>query len=202
LLHRGVIVAEAIQLPKSTVDRPARFPYDLRNRFCITVKNFENYGILGMIDEIDMQILMLLQENGRLANAAIAEQVGLTTSTVFERIKKLEKRGVIQRYVAVIDPVALGKPITAFVRLVLGADGRDHYLACKRQFAEVCQAEPDVLECHTVAGEDCYILKVRVASTGQLEELIERLRSTAPITKSTTNIVLSTFKEETKVSNQ
>ena len=152
-----------------------------------------------MIDEIDTQILNLLQENGRLANAAIAEQVGLTTSTVFDRIKRLEKRGVIQRYVAVVDPAALGKPITAFVRLVVGADTNDDYLASKRQFAEVCLAEPDVLECHTVAGEDCYILKVRAANTGQLEALIERLRSQATITRTTTNIVLSTFKEETKV---
>jgi Lrp/AsnC family leucine-responsive transcriptional regulator len=55
------------------------------------------------------------------------------------------------------------------------------------------------LECHTVAGEDCYVLKVRVANTGQLEALIERLRSQANVTRTTTNIVLSTFKEETKV---
>lgn len=153
-----------------------------------------------MIDETDAQILMLLQENGRLANAAIAEQVGLTTSTVFDRIKRLEKRGVIQRYVAVVDPVALGKPITAFVRLVVGADDQGDYLTSKRRFAEVCRAEPDVLECHTVAGEDCYILKVRVAHTGELEALIERLRSQALVTRTTTNIVLSTFKEETTVS--
>ncbi len=150
-----------------------------------------------MIDEIDGQILNLLQENGRLSNAAIAEQVGLTTSTVFDRIKRLEKRGVIQRYVAVVDPVALGKPITAFVRLVVGAD--EDYSISKRQFAETCLAEPEVLECHTVAGEDCYVLKVRVANTAQLEALIERLRSQAMVTRTITNIVLSTFKEEIKV---
>lgn len=152
-----------------------------------------------MIDEIDRQIVMLLQADGRLSNAAIAEQVGLTTSTVFDRIKKLERRGVIQRYTAVVDAAALGKPITAFVRLVVGSDSQDNYRASKEQFAEVCRAEPDVLECHTVAGEDCYILKVRVATTRQLEELIERLRSHTLITRSTTNIVLSTFKEETKI---
>lgn len=153
-----------------------------------------------MIDEIDGKILMLLQENGRMANAAIAEQVGLTTSTVFDRIKKMEKRGLIQRYVAIVDAAALGKPITAFVRLVVGADPGEGYPQSKRQFAEVCLAEPEILECHTVAGEDCYILKVRVATTGQLESLIERLRSHATITRTTTNIVLSTFKEETLVS--
>jgi Lrp/AsnC family leucine-responsive transcriptional regulator len=60
---------------------------------------------------------------------------------------------------------------------------------------EVCLAEPDVLECHGVAGEDCYILKVRVANPQELERLIERLRSNAQISRSITNIVLSTFKE-------
>ncbi len=152
-----------------------------------------------MIDEIDRQIVMLLQENSRLSNAAIAEQVGLTTSTVFDRIKKLEKRGVIQRYVTMVDPAALGKPITAFVRLVVGSDSHEGYLASKQQLSEVCLAEPDILECHTVAGEDCYILKVRSASTGQLEALIERLRSHALVTRTTTNIVLSTFKEDIKI---
>lgn len=153
-----------------------------------------------MIDEIDREILMLLQENGRLSNAAIAEQVGLTTSTVFDRIKKLEKKGIIQKYVAVVDPAALGKSITAFVRLVVGTDGQEPYIESKQQFSEICQTEPDVLECHTVAGEDCYILKVRVGSTNELEKLIERLRSHGLVTKTTTNIVLSTFKEESTVS--
>lgn len=152
-----------------------------------------------MIDETDRRILMLLQENGRLSNAAIAEQVGLTTSTVFDRIKKLEKKNVIKKYVAIVDPDALGKPITAFIRLVVGADGADNYRQSKRQFSDVCLAEPEVLECHTVAGEDCYILKVRVATTSHLEKLLERLRCHALITKTTTNIVLSTFKEDTKV---
>ncbi len=152
-----------------------------------------------MIDEIDRHILMLLQDNGRYSNTAVAEQVGLTTSTVFDRIKKLEKKGVIQRYVAIVDPDLLGKPITAFVRLVVGSDSPEDYQRCKQQFAEVCLAEPEILEWHTVAGEDCYILKVRVATTSQLEILLERLRSHALVTKTTTNIVLSTFKEDTKI---
>lgn len=153
-----------------------------------------------MIDEIDREILMLLQENGRLSNAAIAEQVGLTTSTVFDRIKKMEKKGIIQKYVAIVDPAALGKSITAFVRLVVSSVEPEDFLQSKRQLLDICQAEPDILECYTVAGEDCYILKVRVSSTKALEGLIERLRSHFIVTKTTTNIVLSTFKEDTKIS--
>ena len=153
-----------------------------------------------MIDEVDAKIVMLLQEDGRLSNAAIAEEVGLTTSTVFDRIKKLEKRGVIKKYVAVVDPETVGKSITAFIRLVVGVTGNAEYASCKQAFAEACVAEPAVLECHTIAGDDCYMLKVRVGSPQELEQLLEKLRSYAHVTKSTTNIVLSTFKEESTIS--
>ncbi|MCP4418925.1 MAG: Lrp/AsnC family transcriptional regulator [Chloroflexi bacterium] len=153
-----------------------------------------------MIDEIDAQMLDLLQTDGRLTNAAIAEKVGLTTSTVYERVKKLEKKEIIQRYVAVVDPNKLGKPITAFIRLVIGTAPGEDYAVGKREFVAKCQAEADVLECHSVAGEDCYVMKVRVASTAALENLLEDLRSYGLIAKSTSSIVLSTFKEETKIS--
>lgn len=152
-----------------------------------------------MIDEIDAKILDLLQADGRLANVAIAEQVGLTTSTVFERVKKLEKKGIIQRYIAVVDPQKLGKPITAFVRLVIGTAPGEDYAACKQDFVARCQAEPDILECHSVAGEECYLLKVRVATTADLEKLLERLRTYTLVAKSTSSIVMSTFKEETGI---
>ncbi|WP_420628157.1 Lrp/AsnC family transcriptional regulator [Candidatus Leptofilum sp.] len=149
-----------------------------------------------MFDEKDAQILDLLQADGRLSNAAIAEHVGLTTSTVFERIKKLEKKGIIQKYVALVDPQKLGKPITAFVRLVIGTAPGEDYAACKQNFVAQCLAEPDILECHSVAGEECYLLKVRVGNTGELERLLERVRTYTLVAKSTSSIVMSTFKEE------
>ena len=152
-----------------------------------------------MIDEIDAQILDLLQADGRMSNAAIAEQVGLTTSTVFERIKKMEKRGIIQRYVAIVDPDLLGKSITAFIRLIIGTAPGEDYAACKQDFVAQCLAEPDILECHSVAGEECYLLKVRVANTGELEKLLERIRTYAMVTRSTSSIVMSTFKEEMRI---
>lgn len=152
-----------------------------------------------MIDEIDRQIVMLLQADTRLSNAAIAEQVGLTASTVFERVKKLERKGIIQQYTAVINPAALGKPITAFIRLVVGTAADEQYTAAKANFVNACLREPDVLECHSVAGEDCYVLKVRAATPQELEKLLERLRSNAVVTRSTTNIVLTTFKESSRV---
>jgi Lrp/AsnC family leucine-responsive transcriptional regulator len=150
-----------------------------------------------MFDEIDHKIILLLQENARLSNAALAEAVGLTISTVHERVKKLERKGVIKGYVAVVDAAALGKPITAFIRLMVGAQA--DYIESKNRVEAVCQAEPDVLECHGVAGEDCYVLKVRVANPRELERLIERIRTQASIARSTTSIVLSTFKEGSTV---
>jgi Lrp/AsnC family leucine-responsive transcriptional regulator len=152
-----------------------------------------------MIDEIDKQILMLLQVDGSLSNAAIAEEVGLTASSVYERVKKLENKGIITGYVAVVDAEAVGKTITAFIRLTVGARAGEDYVTAKYRFMELCLAESDVLECHGVAGADCYVLKVRVAHPKALEKLVERLRNNAMITSSVSSIVLTTFKETTAV---
>jgi Lrp/AsnC family leucine-responsive transcriptional regulator len=151
-----------------------------------------------MIDDIDRQIVLLLQEDARLSNAALAEKVGLTVSTVHERVKKLEKKGVIRGYVALVDAEALGKPIMAFIRLTVGTTPGD-YLESKNRVVEVCQREADVLECHGVAGEDCYIIKVRAATPQDLERLIERIRCSAQVSRSVTSIALSTCKESTVV---
>ena len=151
-----------------------------------------------MIDEIDQKIITLLQQDSRLSSAALAEKVGLTGSTIYERIKKLERKGIIKKYVAVADAAALGKPITAFIRLSVGTTA-GNYIESKNSVMDVSAEEPDILECHGVAGEDCYVLKVRVASPQELERLIERIRCRADVTRSTTSIVLSTFKEETLV---
>lgn len=152
-----------------------------------------------MIDEIDRQILLLLQEDARLSNAAIAEKVGLTSSSVHERVKKLERRGVIKGYVALVDPEALGKSITAFIRLTVGSSVALGYMEAKDNVVSLCREEPAVLECHGVAGEDCYILKVRVAEPQDLEKLLERIRCSGLISRSVSSIVLTTIKETTKV---
>ena len=146
-----------------------------------------------MIDEIDRKIIALLQADARLPNAVLAEQVGSTSSTVHERVKKLERKGIIKGYVAVVDPELLGKSITAFIRLSLGAVA--DYVESKHCVIAFCEHEPDVLECHGVAGEDCYVLKVRVSSPTELERLIERIRSDVAVSRSISSIVLSTIKE-------
>lgn len=152
-----------------------------------------------MIDDIDRQLLHLLQEDCRLSNAALAEAVGLTASSVFERVKKLEKQGIIQKYVAVVDAAAVGKPITAFIRLTIATPPDDSYRIAKQNMATLCRSVAAVQECHSVSGTDCYLLKVRVASTIELENLLEQLRDSAFITGSISHIVLSSFKESTYV---
>lgn len=152
-----------------------------------------------MIDEIDRKILDLLQENARLSNAAIAEEVGLNASSVYERVKKLEKRGIIKGYVAVVDAEKVGRPIMAFVRLTASAAGGNDYLQAREQLAELCRQDPDILECHSVTGSESYILKIRITHPNALEDLVARLRANILVANTNSNIVLSTFKESIKI---
>ena len=147
-----------------------------------------------MVDEIDRKILDLLQCNAKLSNAEIAEKVGLTVSSVHERVKKLERKGIIKGYVAVVDPDKLGKQLLAFIRLSVSS-----HETASGPIGALCREEPDILECHNVAGEDCYILKVRAEGPKQLERLLAAIRRSTDTSRSVTNIVLSTSKESTRV---
>ena len=142
------------------------------------------------MDSTDLKILELLQQDARMTNAEIAAQVDLTASSVYERVRKLQEQGTIRRYTIQVDPAALGKPLTAFIRLTVAYDERQ-----ERGVAAI-RADPDVLECYSVAGEDCYILKTRVAGPGEFEALIRRLRSRLTVLRSVTMIALSAIKED------
>lgn len=143
-----------------------------------------------MIDGIDTEILKILQANARTSNAEIARQVGLVPSAVFERIRKLEERGVIEGYGVRLNPKAVGLSLLAFV--FVRADEKPGAL----KTAERVAAIPEVLEVHDVAGEDCFLAKVRAADTDALGRLLrERLGSIESITSTRTTIVLETVKE-------
>ena len=144
---------------------------------------------MSQLDDIDRTILDLLQRDARMTNAAIAAEVGLTASSVFERIRKLEGRGVILGYTARVDPAALGKPLTAFIRLTAGYDEKHD-----PGMIEISR-DPDVLEIYSVAGEDCFLIKTKVASPDQLQSLINRVRSNITVLRSVTMIVMSSLKE-------
>jgi Lrp/AsnC family leucine-responsive transcriptional regulator len=142
------------------------------------------------LDDIDRTILDLLQRDARMTNAAIAAEVGLTAPSVFERVRKLEQRGVIRGYTIQVDPAALGKILTAFIRLTVTYDER--YAAG----IQALRADPDVLECYHVAGEDCLLIKTRTANPAELEALIRRIRSHISVQRSVTMIALSAIKED------
>ncbi len=146
-----------------------------------------NCKINRMINEIDKQILNILQEDARISNAEIARQVGLAPSAVLERVKKLEERGVIRGYAAEINAAAVGFGLTAFVFV------RTSF--CTAIGAALAKV-PEVLEVHDIAGEDCYLLKVRVKDTDELGKLFrEKLKNLPEIISTRTTIVLQTIKE-------
>ncbi|HLN80087.1 MAG TPA: Lrp/AsnC family transcriptional regulator [Thermoanaerobaculia bacterium] len=143
-----------------------------------------------MINDLDRQILTILQKNARTSNAEVARQVGLAPSAVFERIRKLEERGVLRSYGARIDPRAVGLPLVAFT--FVRSNDRPGGIQTAEKLAEI----PEVLEVHHVAGEDCFLVKVRAADTESLGRLLrERLGKIGTITSTRTTIVLETVKE-------
>ncbi|MGZ3665393.1 MAG: Lrp/AsnC family transcriptional regulator [Ktedonobacterales bacterium] len=143
-----------------------------------------------MNDEIDKKIVMILQQNARISNADIARQLDMAPSAIFERIRKLEARGTIKGYAARIDPVALDRSLLAFVFV-----RAEEKLACLETGEELARI-PEVQEVHHVAGEDCYLVKVRVANTDALGRLLRERFGVIPTVHSTrTTIVLTTIKE-------
>ena len=143
------------------------------------------------LDELDLRILALLLKDGRTPTAQIAEQIGLSRPAVADRLDKLERQGVMRGTTAVVDPVAIGRSITAFV----AARGPTLSAASWKKFREL-MARDEVLEVHTVAGDDCYLMKVRAESIGALNTLVQHL-SAAPLSLSTrTTIVMKTHCEK------
>lgn len=137
-----------------------------------------------MVEKIDRQILRLLAADGRMSFAELARETGLSTSAVHQRVKRLEERGVITGYGAHIDHAATGQALAAFVSITpIDASAPDDY-------PERLQKLAQIESCWSVAGEESYILLVRVATPLELEELLARIRAEGVSTRTT--IVLST----------
>ncbi|MEZ4362538.1 MAG: Lrp/AsnC family transcriptional regulator [Kofleriaceae bacterium] len=146
------------------------------------------------MDAIDRQILDLLQHDARITQQDIAKRVKLTQPSVADRIRKLEDQGIITRYVARVDPLLMGKDITAFIGVSVG---HPKYFD---EFARKVSALPDIQECHRVAGIDSYVLKIRTENTRALDRLlVEQIRTIPGVTRTNTTLVLSSIKEETSV---
>lgn len=143
------------------------------------------------LNDQDRKIIALLLRDGRTPTAQIAEQIGLSRPAVADRLDKLERLGVIRGTTLVIDPEALGGRVTAFV----AARGASLSAAGWKKFREL-MARDEVLEVHTVAGDDCYLMKVRAESIAALNTLVQQL-SAAPVSLATrTTIVMETHCEK------
>ena len=133
-----------------------------------------------MLDERDLTILAALQEDGRATFAEVGARVGLSASAVHDRVRKLEQQGVIRGYRAVVDPEAIGLYVTALIAASpLDPQQPDDLPDRVREF-------PEVEDCLSVAGDENYVLKVRTRTTGDLEDLIRRLREKAGVVTKTT----------------
>jgi len=138
-----------------------------------------------MPDQRDLQILAALQEDARATYADVGRRVGLSPSSVHQRVRKLEESGVIQGYRAIVDPEAVGLYVTALVSVTpLDARQPDDLPARVEEL-------PEIEDCFSVAGDENYILKVRTRTTGELEDLLRRVREKAGVQTRTT-VVLST----------
>lgn len=147
-------------------------------------------------DRIDHHILSLLREDGRMSHASIAKRVGLSGPAVHERVRKLEQAGVIAGYTAVIDPDKIGLPHVAFCQVTL-SEGSE-FAMDEPIVARICE-ERGVLEFHRIAGQDCYLVKIRTSTNKELEQLLRRIRSIHGVARTRTTIVLSTEHEQPTV---
>lgn len=137
------------------------------------------------MEELDRRIVELLRHDGRMSYTDLGKAMGLSTSAVHQRVRRLEERGVIRSYAAVVNYDSLGLPLTAFIS-VTPLDP-----AAPDDIPERLRPITEIEACHSVAGDENYILKVRVATPGELEDLLARIRAVANVASRTT-VVLST----------
>jgi Lrp/AsnC family transcriptional regulator, leucine-responsive regulatory protein len=136
-----------------------------------------------LLDRTGWQLLQELQRNARLSYSELGQRVGLSAPAVAERVRKMEEARIITAYRAEVDPMKLGLPITAILRVSTYA-GENH-----SRFTELIKEIPEILECYRVTGGDSFFIKLLVSTVAHLEALIDRLSQHGQIT---TSIVLST----------
>ena len=146
-----------------------------------------------MIDNIDIQILQLIQINGRSTASDIAKYVNLSVPAVGERIKKLTDKGIIEKFVAILNHKKSGLDLTAYVFIV--SEHSDHY----DKFVRKTNESKAVMECHSITGGGSHILKVRVKNSQALEDLLYEIQNWPGVSRTQSNVVLSTYKESTEI---
>lgn len=148
------------------------------------------------IDRIDKKILEILQDNGRLTNSDLAKAVDKSPPPTAERVKKLEKNGYIKKYVAIVDPAKVGITCLTYVEVTLVRHGKD---AVERFMSSIVEIE-EVLECHHITGDADFLLKVATKDIPTYEQfIIQTLTALPDVQHLKTSVVLSTLKQETKI---
>lgn len=142
------------------------------------------------MDKIDFKIIKILSEHARITWADLSSALNLSRPAAAERVKKLEEKGVIKGYTAVLSPEMLGIGVTAFIFIVISDYKK------KKDFLNLVNEINEIQECHHIAGQEDFLLKVRCKCIADLDKLIcEKLKSQDIVAKTHTNIVLSTDKE-------
>ncbi|HCD51139.1 MAG TPA: Lrp/AsnC family transcriptional regulator [Balneolaceae bacterium] len=148
------------------------------------------------MDDIDRQILTIIQNEGRVSNKDLAERIGLTTTPTLERVKRLEKEGVIEQYCAKINREAVEKGFSAFVTVTLSV----HRLKLLDEFINAVKAIPEILACYNTTGEGDFLLYIVAKDVKDYEFLMRTKLATLPdVQRLHTSIVLGTIKEETSI---
>ena len=148
------------------------------------------------LDEVDVQLLSLLQQDGRITNADLAKQVGLSPPSVLQRVRVLEKAGLIRGYFGILDADKLGLRITALAMISLSLHQEQPIERFRRSINEI----PEVLECYHVSGEFDFLLKIVVRDIRAYEQLIrEKLSKIKGIQQIKTSFVLATTKHTTQI---
>lgn len=147
------------------------------------------------LDNIDIQILKLMQTNARISNAELARELNMAPSAVLERVRKLEQKKVITGYYAQIEPAAVRQKLLAFI-FIKSSEG----FSCNSKTAQALAKIPEVQEVHHIAGEDCFLIKVRTEDSASLMNFMRNQMQKIPNIASTkTTIVLETVKEQQQI---
>lgn len=147
-----------------------------------------------MIDEISFKILKILQEKARIPNVEVARQVGMAPSAVLERIRKLEKQGIIDGYEVRLNPTRFSRSLVAFVRVSANKN------AAGASLGNALANIPEVQEVHYITGDDGYLVKVRTSDTSTLGQLVQdKIGKLSGVSSTQTSIVMSTYKETAKI---
>lgn len=164
----------------------------MKQEYCGIIRLTRNFGAVHM-DHIDLHILAVLQREGRISNADLAERVGLSAAPCLRRVQRLEQRGVIQGYAARLDPQQLGLGLCAFVRVQL----ETHDAAHIERFASLVRAADEVVACWSLTGEMDYLLQVRVADLAHYNAFIMgHLLREGGVRDVNSSFVLGTIKAE------